>query len=123
LLDYSRCAADLGITPAEFLDRYNPMVRKIPQEYRQAYRVEAPGLRDEHYRIVLINNSMMPVAPPGGLLGVLHEAHILTPDATKTRVVNSIQLAVRPPGEMTEAVVSFGPEEVRAFVEEGAAVS
>ena len=94
MADYSRCAADLGIVPKQFLDEYNPMYRQ--GEARLAgYQTELPAVAEGQSRIVLINNSSLPfsMSHPNPL-GVLHQAEIPHPNASHRRVINSIMLRV-----------------------------
>lgn len=90
LLDYSKCAFDLGMTPAEFLDRHNPM---FPDGLNRlsSYTTTLTEFDDSSFQILLINNS---VCPFGGshLQGVLHTAEIINPDARRMRVINSTMI-------------------------------
>lgn len=112
MADYSRCAHDLGLTPAEFLERHNPM---FPQggemlaDYTTALHEFDPG----QFQILLINNSAAAFDSEGPRWqGVLHQATVPDPDDTATRVVNSIQLT--PAG--SEVVSPITPTERERFV-------
>ena len=50
------------------------------------------------FQILLINNSRLPWTPNcKHSLGVLHQATILNPDPSQSRIINSTMLAVVPP--------------------------
>lgn len=98
MADYSRCAHDLGITPADFLRDHNPMYQR-GEEALSRYATVLDPFRAEHFQIVLINNSAAPWSSEGfRSQGVLHKAEILAPDATQSRIVNSTMLAAAPIG-------------------------
>lgn len=94
--DYSRCANDLGITPAEFLDRHNPMFSD-GQVRLAAYATPIEDFDNASFQIMIINNSMNPVGQ--GLLGVLHTAKIISPNPSVRRVINSTMIASVQPGD------------------------
>jgi hypothetical protein len=107
--DYVRAAFALGISPQQFLQDYNPMYRR--GEQRLAPHVtELPQPADGHARIVLVNNSSLPLAEARtNPLGVMHKAQILNPTEAERRIVNSALLAV---GDSEEVA----PEQVREFI-------
>ena len=90
LLDYSKCAFDLGLTPAEFLDRHNPM---FPDglDRMASYTTTLTEFDDSSFQILLINNSVSPFGE-SRLQGVLHTAEIINPDASRMRVINSTMI-------------------------------
>lgn len=93
LADYSYAAFQMGITPKEFLRDFNPMYRE-GEELLRPHATELPALDDGHSRILLINNSSLPFSEERtNSLGVMHQAIIVTPDATLPRIVNSTMLA------------------------------
>jgi hypothetical protein len=97
LLDYTRCAVDQGLTPTEFLERFNPMARDT-RELLDPYTTEVE-FDPAHYRVLVINNSALPLEQRHrGMLGVLHKAVIPEPRLEQTRVVNSLMLATRSEG-------------------------
>lgn len=112
LLDYSACAAEMGITPAEFLDRHNPMfARSAGLLVPWTTRVESfSNLRPQ---ILVINNSMaQPSDSEARWQGVLHTAAVPHPDETQQRVINSMML-ISEDANATDAVTE---SEVRDFL-------
>jgi hypothetical protein len=92
LADYTRAAYDLGITPQQFLQDYNPMYRR-GEELLARYVTELPQPEPGHARILLINNSSLPFTEARtNPLGVMHKAIIVTPDEAERRIVNSTML-------------------------------
>jgi hypothetical protein len=89
LADYSRAAFELDITPQRFLADYNPMFR-AGENRLTPYVTETPW-ETGRATIVLINNSSLP-CDGRHPLGVLHKAVIVTPDATRQRIINSTML-------------------------------
>lgn len=109
LADYSRAAFDLGITPTQFLQDFNPMYKK-GEDLLGRYTTELPPPHDGHSRILLVNNSSLPFTEGRtNPLGVMHKAIIVTPNDAERRIVNSTMLAV---GEGDE----IGQEEQQDFV-------
>jgi hypothetical protein len=108
LADYTRVAFDLGITPPQFLQDYNPMYRR-GEELLGRYVTELPQPTTGHSWILLVNNSSLPFAEGRtNPLGVMHKA-IVTPNETERRLVNSTMLTV---GDGEE----IGQEQVQEFV-------
>jgi hypothetical protein len=96
MADFSKCAGDLGITPAEVLERYNPMF--VPGEEKLSpYTTALTSFDPTRPQIVVINNSVAAVGS-GRLQGVLHTATILSPLPHHRRVINSMMLASVPLG-------------------------
>jgi hypothetical protein len=109
LADYARAAYDLGITPQQFLQDYNPMYRR-GEEILARYVTELPQPADGHARILLVNNSSLPFTEDRtNPLGIMHKAEIINPTEAERRVVNSTMLAV---GEKDE----IGEDQQREFV-------
>ena len=90
LSDYSKCAHDLGMTPAEFLDQFNPMFAD-GQNRLSGYTTPIDDFDNTSFQILLINNSMKQLGD--GIVGVLHTARIINPNRDFTRVVNSTMIA------------------------------
>jgi hypothetical protein len=92
LADYTCAAFDLGITPQQFLQEYNPMYRQ-GEELLARYVTELPQPEPGHARILLINNSSLPFTEARmNPLGVMHKAVIVTPSEAERRIVNSTLL-------------------------------
>jgi hypothetical protein len=91
IADYTRCARDLGLTPAEFLQRHNPMFvtgRVLLESYTTCFS----DWHEEHPRIVLINNSQTETTNPRFSPGVMHGARITHPDPSASRIINSTMI-------------------------------
>ncbi len=97
LADYVRAAHDLGLTPQEFMDQHNPMF--VSGEKLIAGYVHTLDEFDAtRFQILFINNSRLPWSETGThSLGVLHQATILNPDPSKSRIINSTMMAVVSP--------------------------
>lgn len=94
LADYTRAAFDLGITPQQFLQDYNPMYRR-GEETLAPYVTQLPQPEDSHSRILIINNSSLPFTEErSNPLGVMHKAEIMSPDESEPRIINSTMIVV-----------------------------
>lgn len=94
--DYTRCAADMGLSPKEFMERHNPMFHagfELLRPYATALQCFDPSV----FQIVAINNSSAPIDEQHWL-GTLHTATIPNPDESKRRIINSTMLAPEPIG-------------------------
>ena len=92
LADYARATFDLGITPQQFLQDFNPMYRR-GEELLGRYITELPQPADGHARILLINNSLLPFTEDGAnSLGVMHKAEVVNLTESERRIVNSTML-------------------------------
>lgn len=99
LADYSRAASDLGLTPAEFLERHNPMFA-AGETLLAPYLTRVACFTSKSYQILLINNSVTPLNDKAASWqGVLHTATIPAPDEARRRVVNSMMVASVPLGQ------------------------
>jgi hypothetical protein len=105
LLDSAHAALDHGLTPREFLARFNPMVLR-GDPILLPYTAEAVPFDGAHYRIAVINN---------GLSGVLHQATVVQPQPGKSRPINSLMLA----GAEPHASPLLSADALRAFVDHG----
>jgi hypothetical protein len=92
IADFTRCARDLGMSPADFLNKHNPMFT-AGAEMLKDYLVTISDWPENRPRIVMINNSMAEPGTVGATLGVLHGATILSPDPQASRVINSTMMA------------------------------
>jgi hypothetical protein len=94
LADYTRAAFDLGISPQQFLNDFNPMYRR-GEELLGSYVTELPQPIEGHSSILLICNSSLPFTEDGtNSLGVMHKAVIVSPNESERRFVNSAMLVV-----------------------------
>lgn len=101
LADYSKCARDMGLSPAEFLDRHNPMFSGSTDLLAE-YITHLVEFDPSQFQILLINNSCADFdEQTPHWQGVLHQATISQPREDAVRVVNSIQLT-----PMTSAEIS-----------------
>jgi hypothetical protein len=117
ILDYSRAAADRNLAPREFLERHNPAFQDGERLLR-AYTTQVQGFASRHYLILAINNGLLPLGEHSrGMLGVLHQAIILTPRLAPCRWINSILLA----GVEPDSGTGLRPEQIQVFVREGTA--
>jgi len=98
IADYAQCAHTLGLSPAEYLAQHNPMFPGATGQL-DPYLTTIAAWCEERPRIVVINNSSGSPDHPRYLHGVLHGARILSPDASKTRIINSTTAGVSPTQE------------------------
>jgi hypothetical protein len=95
LADYSRCAFEMGLAPAELLEIHNPMFAP-GERLLMPYTTPVACFSNRRYQIVAINNSVAPFSgADGGWQGVLHTATVNSPSdpASARRVVNSTMVA------------------------------
>ena len=93
MADYSLCAHDMGLTPAEMLAQYNPMFGR-GQELLRPYLTSVACFSNRRFQILLINNSAAAYSESEpAWQGVLHMARIENPDDQHRRVVNSGMVA------------------------------
>lgn len=92
IADFSRCAHDLELSPAEFLRLHNPMFSS-GAELLKDYVTTLSAWQEDRPRIVVINNSSAEPGTPGMTYGVLHGASIPAPNPQATRVINSTMMA------------------------------
>lgn len=118
LLDFTRAALARGLSPAEFLERINPLTPE-GRAALEPFAAEVSKFDPGHFHIVTINNSSLPLeSRERGMLGVLHRAIIPKPDPAASRVVNSLVLTPRVEGEERR----IGPDELREFIDFGRTV-
>ena len=92
--DYTHAAFDVGITPQEFLNDWNPMFKK-GEELLEHYATELPQPLEGHARILVVNNSTLPYTESRTHpLGVMHKAVIAHPNEAERRIVNSTMVVV-----------------------------
>lgn len=91
--DFSACASDRGVTPADFLSKHNPMYgnnTRLLQDYTTTLECFSP----HRPVIVMINNSVTDsTSEAGAMLGVLHGATVPSPSDDARRVINSTMFA------------------------------
>lgn len=116
LLDYTKAATDRGLTPKEFLRRFNPMVPS-GRFVLNDYTTEVQPFCHEHYQVAVLNNSSLDLEQrQRGMLGVLHKAVIVNPQADATRYVNSILLHTADPDQTPR----HDDAELQSFIEAAA---
>lgn len=100
IADYTRCAYELGITPREFLDRFN-LKYQSTEMLLSNYVTVISHFEPSEYQLLLINNSSRPYpnSDTDGL-GVLHQAEILATNPGQARVINSSMLIELEPSEL-----------------------
>ncbi|MCW3055966.1 MAG: hypothetical protein JWN14_5136 [Chthonomonadales bacterium] len=92
MADYAHATHDLNLTPQQFLADYNPMFARGEQQL-VPYTTRLDDFDTWSSQVLLVNNSRLPFCPDSAnVLGVMHQATILTPDPTQSRIVNSIML-------------------------------
>lgn len=92
IADFSRCACDMGLSPAEFMSQHNPMF-SAGAELLRNYVSNTTNWYEDCPRIVLINNSIAEPGMHGATYGVLHGALIPVPDQQASRIINSTMIA------------------------------
>jgi len=112
IADFSRGAAQEGLSPQAFLESRNPMIDPEGRQVLEPFTAPIPSWDDLTTRIVLINNSsestLLPCPFPA--LGVLHGADILSvPEPGSPRIINSTMLVpeLEMPAENAQAVSTF----------------
>jgi hypothetical protein len=108
--DYTRCAADLGISPRQFIAKHNPMFR-AGYELLRPYSTRIPCFSPTDFQIVAINNSSAPIDGKSWL-GTMHTATIRNPDDRKRRIIDSTMIAPAPIG----ADDAISPAELQEFI-------
>jgi len=92
IADFSRCACDTGLSPAEFMSQLNPMF-SAGAELLRNYVSKITNWHEDCPRIVIINNSIAEPGMHGATYGVLHGAVIPLPDPQASRIINSTMIA------------------------------
>lgn len=91
--DYSRAAFDLGTTPREFLESFNPMYADHAARLTP-YVTPLEGYNLNGAFIALFNNSSQPfVAGSRNMLGVMHQVTVPQKVPGASRTVNTMMLA------------------------------
>jgi hypothetical protein len=89
IADFSRCAADMDLTPAQFMETHNPMFG-AGAELLKPYTTTIADWDETCPRIIIVNNSTAASVP-----GVLHGATILQPIEGERRIINSTMIVPR----------------------------
>ncbi len=92
IADFSRCASDMGLSPAEFMRQHNPMFN-AGAELLRGHVSTITNWHEDCPRIVIINNSIAEPGTHGATYGVLHGALIPVPDPQASRIINSTMIA------------------------------
>lgn len=87
--DYVQFAKSINASEEEYFEKYNPMFTD-GEKLLKPYVTKVEGLREDTYKIVLMNNSNM--NPMGETIGVFHKAEIIQKDTSKERVINSMMM-------------------------------
>jgi hypothetical protein len=115
LIDYTRCAADRGLTPVEFLRRFH-LGSDSTSEVLASYATAATPFDSRHYRIVIINNSRLAVsAGKTGMLGVLHKSTVFAHEPGQRRMINTLLMSPEPP--WADDLISL--ETLRSYINSG----
>jgi hypothetical protein len=111
VIDSTRAAVSMGLTPRELLEQVNPTFGHA--EALAAHSVGLAAFDPSRPQVVLINNGCL---SPGdgnlGMLGLLHHAAVERPLPGRSRFIASVQMGLAPAG-LSEA-------QVEAFVAEAA---
>lgn len=116
MADYSKCAQMLGITPAAFLEDYNPMYEK-GLELLAPYMTQVTEFDITRYQLLIINNSCNPLLKGAPLWqGVLHCAIVST--GSGSRVINSTSICPRAKDDSAHShdSVTVNADTVREFL-------
>jgi len=118
IADFSRAAHDLGLTPREFLQTFNPL-HADHEEKLQPYITRLEGFDSGRPHIALFNNSTLPYTPTGDhTLGVMHQATIIHAPAGAVRTVNTVMLGAVESADLEPV----GEVEQRGFLGDGEVV-
>lgn len=107
LLDYTRAAQQRGLTPAEYLDAFNPALAGN-ERLLEGYTSEIAAFTPSRYQIVIVNNSCLPVSQRHlGMLGVLHQAVIPRPRPECSRPIDSVLMGITSSGLDEDEIAAF----------------
>ncbi|WP_165748728.1 hypothetical protein [Cellulophaga sp. Z1A5H] len=95
LADYVKYANDSKVELTECIEKITPIFKE-DESLLAPYVTKVSSFSSDTYRIVFINNSKPKSFPE--MLGVFHKVLIVTPDVTKSRIVNSMILNLLPKG-------------------------
>jgi hypothetical protein len=98
IADYSACAYQLGLSPVQFLEEFNPMYQKGKQ-HLAPYVMPILDFDSSFYQILVINNSSTPLnRTDRNWQGVLHFAQ-MSGNSSASRLINSTSVMPLAPGE------------------------
>jgi hypothetical protein len=98
MADYSLCAHEMGLTPAELLAQHNPMFGR-GEELLRPYVTSVACFSNRRFQILMINNSAARYSETEpAWQGVLHTAQIHNPSDSLRRIVNSAMVVPDPVG-------------------------
>lgn len=93
IADYSKAAYDLGISPKQFLDEYNPIFAS-GEQLLQPYITKIKCYDKNNAQILIVNNSCLEFSQSkSNQLGVLHKAIMLDKNNKSSRVINSMLIS------------------------------
>ena len=88
IADYSACAYQLGLSPQQFLEEFNPMYNK-GLNLLAPYMMPLIEFESSAYHILVLNNSCAQLNPKeGNWQGILHCAQTYNP-GSGPRIINS----------------------------------
>jgi len=109
--DYSACAHQLGLSPLQFLEEFNPMYHKGMQ-HLAPYVMPVAEYDSNHFHILVVNNSSTALNRQAQhWQGLLHSAAMLGKVTGHPRIVNSAMIA---PADAESKILS--PEAVEQFL-------
>lgn len=113
--DYSACAHQLGLSPVQFLEEFNPMYEK-GRLHLAPYMMPVEEYDSNYYQILVVNNSSTALnRAENHWQGLLHSADITGGNLNEKRIINSTIVtpaSISP--ENDEVVVP--PENIERFL-------
>jgi hypothetical protein len=106
LLDYSRAAASVGLSPREFLDRYNPTFGE-GAELLKPFTTQVAAFEPSRAQLLLVNNGSLGPGDLPGMLGVLHHASVDAAPPGTARPISSVLLGIDEGGLPPSALAEF----------------
>jgi len=120
LVDYARLAGERGLSPSEWLGRYNPMYHPAIVPELTPYTTPVAGFDHRRFQVLVINNGTASLDDrSSGMIGLLHQATVPSPDLSQPRHVNSLMLA-RLGHDETAGLLS---EQLQRYIEQAMAAS
>lgn len=120
LVDYTRLAQERGPTPNAWLTQSNPMYNQAITEQLAAYTTQLDSFDHRRFQVLVINNGTDSLDDcASGMLGVLHQVTVPTPNFSHTRYVNSLMLARLDQGD----TIGLTNEQIQQYIEKAVAAS